>query len=140
MAQVRVRAVANVMGLRRGDTGDVETGSTHVDAMINAGYLEVLEYLEDPAPIVPVAAKQFAQPNSFGNAEVVELPDAVEVKTNGKNNKGSSRPRPSRSRSDAGRGSTGDAGDGADARQGVGDSASGHGEAPGGAPDAEAGQ
>lgn len=157
MAQVRVRAVANVMGLRRGDIGDVETGSVHVDAMINAGYLEVLEYMEDPEPRVAVvisgpvaeflnstapaveidrgAAKQFAQPNSFGDAEVVDLPDEVEV-SDGKPRK--ARSRPSRARSAAKRGPAGDAGDGQDAREGVSDGSSGHGPDAGGAPDGEA--
>jgi len=149
-----VRAVANVMGLRRGDTGDVETGSTHVDAMINAGYLEVLEYLPDPEPRVPRApAKQFAQPNSFGNAEVVNLPDLVPAKDgksgwvepppdpkevdNGKPRK--ARPRPSRSRSAAGRRSTGNDSDVADVQPGVGDGPGGHRPDAGGAPDGETG-
>lgn len=128
------------MGLRRGDTGDVETGSVHVDTMINRGYLEILEYLPDPEPRVPVVerAKQFAQPNSFGDAQVVELPDEVEVKSDGKPRK--ARSRPSRARSAAGRRPAGDAGDGSDAREGVSDSTSGHGEPAGSAPDGEAGQ
>lgn len=144
MVSVRVRAVANVMGLRRGDEGDVETGTAHVDAMINAGYLQVLEYLPDPAP-----AAQFAQPNSFGEAKVIDpdfdkknwaapvggVEEEKEVKPNGKAKSSKSRPRPSRARSAAARRSAGDAGDGSDAQPRVGDSAGGHGEPQGSSSD-----
>jgi hypothetical protein len=155
VVQVRVRAVANVMGLRRGDEGDVETGSAHIDAMINAGYLQVIEYLPDPIPIV--TAVQFAHPNSFGDAVVVETKlgkfetppptkvepgstlESEEVKPRGKANSSKSRPRPSRSRSAAARRPAGDAGDGSDAQPSVGDRASGHGEPTGPASDEQAG-
>ena len=135
MVQVRVRAVANVMGLRRGDEGDVETGSAHIDAMINAGYLQVIEYLPDPIPVVPAA--RFAQPRSFGEAVEVPLLDEIplpvveeikEVKPSGKTNSSKNRSRPSRSRSSAARRPAGDAGDGPDAQPSVGDGTSGHGE------------
>lgn len=140
MAQVRVRAVANVMGLRRGDTGDVETGSTHVDAMIDRGYLQILEYLPDiPEPRVPrAAAVQFAAPRSFGDAEVINLPE--EVLTDAEPKPSTNRSRPSRARSTTRRRPTGDTGDAADAREGVSDGASGHGESAGAAPDGEAQQ
>lgn len=161
MVSVRVRAVANVMGLRRGDEGDVETGTAHIDAMINAGYLQVIDYLPDPIPTVPAA--RFAQPNSFGEAAVVELPDRLplagaeifekmvadtapavevieeEVKPRGKTNSSKARSRPSRSRSAATRRPTGDAGDGSDAQPGLGDGPGGHGEPASPAPDEQAG-
>lgn len=50
MPVLRVKAVANVMGLRRGDEGEVVAGDTFVDAMVNAGYLKVLETYPDPEP------------------------------------------------------------------------------------------
>lgn len=151
MVQVRVRAVANVMGLRRGDEGDVETGSPHIDAMINAGYLQVIEYLPDPLPTVPPMddlpklAAQYASATKFQDATVVETklggwvdpPPTVaevgatieeEVKPRGKPISSQRKPRPSRSRSAAARRPAGDAGDGQDAQPSVGDSTSGHGE------------
>lgn len=153
MAQVRVRAVANVMGLRRGDVGDVETGSPHVDAMINRGYLEVLEYLPDPEPVVP-RAKQFAPPKSFGAAKVVDpdfdkknwvapvggVEEVPEVKSSGKANSSKGRSRVSRPRSTAASRAAGNAGDDSDAGSGVSDGAGGHGEPAGTASDGSSDQ
>lgn len=145
MGQVRVRAVANVMGLRRGDEGDVETGGTHVDAMINAGYLEVIEYLPDPIPLAepaPVEAVQFAHPNSFLRATVVGLPEEVtppKEASDGKRNSSKGKPAASRRRSSAPRRPARNAGDDPDVRPSVGDSTSGHGEPTGSAPDEQAG-
>lgn len=53
MPVLRVKAVANIMGLRRGDEGEVVTGEPFVDAMVNAGYLQVLETYPDPEPRRP---------------------------------------------------------------------------------------
>jgi hypothetical protein len=141
VGQVRVRAVANVMGLRRGDEGDVETGGVHVDAMINAGYLEVIEYLPDPIPVAP-----FAYPNlpdlpaaKDGPSGWVEpAPDPEEV-DNGKRNSSKSKPAASRRRSSAPRRPARNTGDGQDVQSSVSDSASGHGEPASPAPDEQAG-
>lgn len=59
MPVLRVKAVANVMGLRRGDEGEVVTGEPFVDAMVNAGYLQVLETYPDPEPRRPRRGRKF---------------------------------------------------------------------------------
>lgn len=100
MVTARVRAVANVMGIRRGDEGDVELGHPLVDAMVNRGYLEVLGF-PSPPPAPKTAPRKAA-------------------KKSGSNGKSASRPRPSRSRSKAVGGPAGDAGNAADAREGLG--------------------
>src|SRR5688500_9900746 len=140
------------MGLRRGDEGDVETGGTHVDAMINAGYLEVIEYLPDPIPVAP-----FAHPNSFSQAVVVELPPEIakvlapregegqvsiieeEGTSGGKRNSSKGKPAASRRRSSAPRRPARNAGDDPDVRPSVSDGTSGHREPAGPAPDEQAG-
>lgn len=118
MATLRVRAVANVMGLRRGDEGDVETGSPQIDQMIERGYLQVLEYLPDPEPVI--------EPRTQA---------APKEKSSGGKGKGSSRSRTSRPRSQAKRNSAGDAGDGADARSDKRPDPGEHGEPEGSKPD-----
>lgn len=125
MATLRVRAVANVMGLRRGDEGDVETGSPQVDAMLERGYLQVLGYLPDPEPVVE--AREVELPE--------EVPAAPKEKSSGGKGKNSSRSRTSRPRSQAKRNKASDAGDSADTRSDERPDSGGHGESEGSEPD-----
>lgn len=126
MATLRVRAVANVMGLRRGDEGDVETGSPQVDAMLERGYLQVLEYLPDPPePVVRAAAPQPPE----------EAPVDPKEKSSGGKGKGSSRSRTSRPRSQAKRNKASDTGDSADTRSDKRPNSGGHGESESSEPD-----
>lgn len=152
MVQVRVRAVANVMGLRRGDEGDVETGSLQVDQMIERGYLEILEYLPDlpppaesggwviPPPTVEEVEREL-EPRTRAVAPAqppAEVPPTPKEKGNASKGTSSSKARTSRSRSKATRDSAGDTGDGADARSSKRTGSSGHGQPEG--PDADAGE